>query len=351
MFSIYENIPLYNHPPLVSLWLKLLMALIGGRTNLFPQMFRMLPILADLGSAILIWKITRLYFPAGSALARSLLATLSPILVMVSGFHGNTDPVFGFLILLAAYLLAVRRNLFASAIVLALAANIKIVPVLAFPAFFFWIAEGNDRVRFLFWFGVTASLGYAAHLYAVPAFIVRNVFLYAGIAGIWGIGRLAPPSLALIYRPLGIALFFVVLIVLAWRIGRRTDRGTRLDEIPFENGLNLFQSAALAYVSFLALTSGFGVQYLSWLASLAVFLRLPLAAAYTACASIFLFLVYTEWSGGLPWNYANSFDAAPWSGVILWMGYITWGATMALLVQNAWALAKPKSWRSTRLGG
>jgi hypothetical protein len=340
IFSIYEAIPIYNHPPLMSIWLEFLMWVIGENVGLFPQIFRTAPILADLGSAFLIWRITSIYFSRGDAWRRTLLAVLSPILMMVSGFHGNTDPIFGSLILLAGYVLAVRRRIVVSALVLALAVNVKIVPVLAFPAFFFWIQNKVERIQFALWTGGAALLGYIAHLLTVPHFVFRNVFAYSGLGGIWGFGRLL--NNAEFYRGLGIVLFVLAIFFFARQLGQKTEPGTRLREIPVENGLNLFRALALAYLSFLALTSGFGVQYLSWAASLVVFLNWSSALVYTIFASMFLFMVYTHWCGGFPWGYANSWEAEPWTGAIVSMGYLAWAGTLIPVLEIIRALRSAK---------
>jgi hypothetical protein len=331
IFSIYEMIPLYNHPPLMSLWLRLLMWLTADHPSYIPQVFRMVPICADVGSAMILWKISHAYFPYGSAVLRATIAAASPILILVSGFHGNTDPIFGFLILLAGYLLAVRKLLVPSALALALAVNIKIVPILAAPAFFFWIRSSRERLRFVACFGGAALLGYAAHLLTVPRFLLRNVFLYTGPGGIWGIGNLVDNNG--IYRVAGIVLLGLSTLYFAWLLGRRSPPGVKLEEIPLENGLNLFRALALAFVSFLALTPGFGVQYLSWLASLVVFLSIPLALLYTLSASAFLVMVYTHWCCGIRWGAEDGWTGL-WPPGIETMGYIAWVCTLLLLAHN-----------------
>jgi hypothetical protein len=341
MFSIYESIPAYNHPPLMSLWLKLLMWVTGGDPKYFPQIFRIAPIVADLGSAIVVWKVTCAFFPVEGAFLRTMVVVTSPILIMVSGFHGNTDPIFGFLILLAGYLLAVKRQLVASALVLALAVNVKIVPILVLPAFFFWIRSSRERVRFMLWFGGTALLGYLAHLVTVPRVIVRNIFSYAGIGKIWGFGALLHGMEN--YRGLGILLLAVAVLCFAFWLGRQSRSRERIEALPVEDGWNLFRAMALAYVSFLAFTSGFGVQYLSWLAALVVFLDISLAVLYTLSASTFLFMAYTHWCGGFPWGYANSWEAGAWPQAVATMGYVTWACTLVLLVQGILALRRAKN--------
>ncbi len=330
-FSIYENIPLYNHPPLMSIWLRFLMWVTRDGANHFPQVFRLGPIAADFGSTVVLWKIGCTYFSEREAFFRVAIATASPILIMVSGFHGNTDPIFGFLILLAGYLLAVRRQLVLSALVLALSVQVKIVPLLVVPVFFFWMRNGKERLRFSIWFGGAALLGFLPHLVTVPQYIFRNIFLYAGPGGIWGIGKLLDNHG--LYRVGGIVLFALSTLYFSWQLGRRSDSGVRLKDIPAQNGLNLFKGLAVAYVSFLALTPGFGVQYLSWLASLVVFLSIPLAFSYTVAASAFLFMVYTHWCCGIRWGADDSWSGL-WPPTVEAMGYVAWMSTVILLSQN-----------------
>ena len=351
IFSVYEQIPLYNHPPLVSIILKILVRGLGGNFDYFPQAFRMIPILSDLGSAIVIWKSAQAYFPKYDALRRTVIAVLSPILVMVSGFHGNTDPAFGFFLLLAAYLLTVRRNIALSALAFGLALNVKIVPMFVFPAFFFWLRSDRERLRFLSWTGICIVAGYGLHWLKVPFFLFRNVFVYVSNGGIWGFGHIFDNNIW--YGALGIFLVCAAAVYLPWRLGRQSGKLTPLAKIPLGNGLFLYQSVALAYIGFLALTSGFGVQYLSWLASFVVFLSFPLAALYTATASVFLFLVYTEWSRGFPWHYADSVGAPPWSGAIIVSGYLTWACTLGAFVYYLWisrSTTKVKSFAEGRSG-
>jgi hypothetical protein len=140
----------------------------------------------------------------------------------------------------------------------------------------------------------------------------------------------------------------------AWRLGRRSRAGAKLEEIPLENGLNLFRALALAFVSFLALTPGFGVQYLSWLASLVVFLSIPLALLYTLSASAFLVMVYTHWCCGVKWG-ADDAWAGLWPPGVETMGYVAWVCTLLLLAHNIAVLGGAKgsllpAWRLGRRG-
>ena len=65
------------------------------------------------------------------------LFAVSPVSLMVSGFHGNTDPVMVMFLVLAAYM-CLRNKPVLSGLFLALSCQIKIVPLLLVPVFFFF---------------------------------------------------------------------------------------------------------------------------------------------------------------------------------------------------------------------
>ncbi|MCX5914117.1 MAG: hypothetical protein NTV04_19560, partial [Deltaproteobacteria bacterium] len=88
--TIYRDIPYYNHPPLVSSGLLVLGNITAGAPYLFPFLFRLPGILADVGSAVLLWQLASRYCGRRAALTGVSLFALSPVLIMVSGFHGNT---------------------------------------------------------------------------------------------------------------------------------------------------------------------------------------------------------------------------------------------------------------------
>ena len=101
IFNIYRNIGDFNHPPLISTYLWLFSQCKDFLGESVPLIIRLPAILADVGSVIVATKILRhLGFTEKEILLRGCLLAASPILLLVSGFHGNTDPVFCFIILL-----------------------------------------------------------------------------------------------------------------------------------------------------------------------------------------------------------------------------------------------------------
>ena len=119
---MYDNREGFNHPPLISLWALEMFRLSRATGIRFAILIKIASLIADGVATYLLWRIWR---PAGTlkaALAAVLFAwNLDSILV--SGFHGNTDPLCAMLCLGAAALLD-RRSFFAGGLTLAASLNV-----------------------------------------------------------------------------------------------------------------------------------------------------------------------------------------------------------------------------------
>ena len=136
----YRHQPKFNHPPLVSYFLRGICSLgyiraLQENGLKFPFLLRFPGIIADFVVVLLMLRLRKQWaLPTGSL----LLLALSPVSIMVSGFHGNTDSVLVLFVVLAAYLCARNQPIWCG-VVLALSCGIKIVPALLLPVFFwFW---------------------------------------------------------------------------------------------------------------------------------------------------------------------------------------------------------------------
>jgi Gpi18-like mannosyltransferase len=88
---------------------------------------------ADVVTALLVFELVRIRRGLSEATLAGTVVACSPVLIVISGFHGNTDPVFVMFILLSAYLIAHDRPLGAGASA-AIGLSIKLVPIVALPA-------------------------------------------------------------------------------------------------------------------------------------------------------------------------------------------------------------------------
>ena len=328
--KIYEN-PIFNHPPLLGTYLGFAYEWAGKKETLFAFYIRLPGILADLAVVLaLLWVKRRTGRPAWWALG---LLAVSPLSFMVSGYHGNFDPLIALGVTLAvAACIAGQPTL--CGVLLGLTCQVKIIPVLMGPAFFFfWLHRGKARP---FALGAISFVivGWIVPLCAVPSLFLHRVIAYSSIWGWWGfpylIGMMGGPrlhaSLADAATPaettLGLmfkGIIVAVVIALAWRRRASTTVG-------------IFSTLAFSWAVFLAFAPGFGVQYLVWIVPFLLVHSEGWFAIYTAASSIALFIFYTAISKGLPWNIG--FYVSPtldqWRPWLL----LPWGVLLAFLATS-----------------
>jgi hypothetical protein len=305
-----STLPVFNHPPLTAYYLEFIDNL--SRTEFcraygftFPFLLRSPGIVADF---VVVWILCRISATNASLRLPTwalFLFALSPASLMVSGFHGNTDPVMVMFLVAAAYMALRERPIFCG-IFFALSCQIKIVPLLFLPIlFFFWLSR-RAALRFTIpWLVLTAAL-WSQPLLMFPTLFGRNVLAYGGYWGCWGISYLLrlthysdfdvigfvrlPPAASMVAMFLK-AMIVVSAIAIAWRRRYLTAPAT-------------ICSIAYAWCFFFALSPGFCAYYLIWLAPFVLLLSPWFYALLTAASSIFLFIFYNTLAGGFPWHIA-----------------------------------------------
>ena len=303
------NLPVFNHPPLTAYYLELIDALSRdeffrsyGLT--FPFLLRLPGIIADLVVALVALRIStaaELRLPTWAL----ILFALSPVSVMVSGFHGNTDPVMLMFLVVAVYM-GLRGRPILCGIFFALSCQVKIIPLLLFPIlFFFWLAR-QSAVQFVISSLLISVAMWSQPLFMFPALFARNVLAYGSQWGGWGltywlrlthyaqfdvIGFVNLPPAATFVATLLKATIALAILVIGWR---RRDLGAPA----------MIRSIGYAWLVFFALSPGFCAYYLVWLAPFILFLLPPLYAWLTAASSLFLFIFYNTLADGFPWHIA-----------------------------------------------
>jgi uncharacterized membrane protein len=321
------NLPVFNVPPLTAYYLELIETLSRNEFSrahglTFPFLLRFPGIVAD---CVVVWILLRI--SATSATLRLptwalALFVLSPVSLMVSGFHGNLDPVMVMFLVAAAYM-ALRGRPVLCGIFFALSCQVKIVPLLFWPIlFFFWLSR-KAALRFVIpWLVLTMAM-WSQPLLMFPALFAKNVLAFGSHWGWWGITywlRLTqysqfnviafvnlPPAAGIVATLLKGGIIASVLAI-GWR--RR-----------YLNPAAMICSIAYAWLFFFALAPGFCAYYLLWLAPFVLLLSPPFYGCLTAASSLCLFIFYNTLAGGLPWHIAvGKFSdparfnlIAPWS--------------------------------------
>ncbi len=313
---IHDRNSFYNHPPLIGYYLEL----INGLDNVgVPLRFsiRLFSSLADIASAFIVFAIVQRRADTRLATMAAVAISLSPILVIISGFHGNTDPVFVMFALLAAYLLVDRHRPGWAGLCMAIALGIKIVPVVAIPALLVWAHRAGRPVLLRF----AGALVGASALWWVPALalqwwhVMGQVLGYAGVnAHSWGLDGLftmvgLQGVAGFVEGPARLLIVATCALLPAWLSWRRPSIA--------------LQAAALSLSLFLLLTPTFGAQYLVWAAAPLLVTVTRWGVVWNVIAGTWLFWIYNRWNHGLPWQEAERLPV-PYTVPQLWTGLLVW---------------------------
>lgn len=346
--TLYDVDPAFNHPPSMMHVLRVMLWL--TRTTAIPFQFwlRLPAIVADGAS---LWIVSRIFadrFQEPAIRWGLLLLAASPALILVSGYHGNTDPVMMFFVLLSAWrtqadLNSAKSDLSTGA-AFGAALCVKVLPLVLLPAFFFYRPGLKRRATFLASAAVVILICWMPYLYRNPAGVFRQVIGYHSIYGDWGVSWLLyrlpffQAEWHELLKSYGAYVLIAGLAAAAWFVNRSERRPT------------LYAQAGATLFLFLAASNGFGVQYLAWLAPWIVGVALVPVIFFTAASGAFLFLTYNYWAGGLPWflsdaNYMGDFSphldyflVLCWISVIV-LAWVAWKPPATLTVPRRRTLA------------
>lgn len=339
----FSNFPVFNHPPLTAYYLELIgelskNPLLQDCGVTFPFLLRLPGIAADLISVLIVMRIGDRISNRPIPFWAMLLFALSPISIMVSGFHGNSDPVMTMFLLAAAYM-CVRQRPVLCGILFALSCQIKIIPLLLLPIpFFFWLKRGMAW-RFIIPLLIVNVALWIQPLTKFPALFFRNVFSYNSYWGGWGISywlKLThwsqfggnffnlPLAAAIVAGFLKVGIICAA-IAIAWR-RRHLSEDAILDSFSY------------AWIIFFVFAPSICPQYLVWLAPFVLLSWPKFYGWLTAAMALALFFFYNNLTGGLPWYIGiarnNSNGATSTDAWMLWP-WATLFAGLIFLWRNA----------------
>ena len=316
---------IFNHPP----FMIRLLAGWGWLSDVTGQPLRFwlraTCAVADLASVALLVAIM-LRTQAVFQPATLLLVAASPVSLMISGFHGNVDPIMIALVLLSVYLLETGSAGLAG-MALGMAMNFKIVPLIFLPAMLLYLS-GKKRIELLLGMVGVFVIGSMPILAQDPALVWNRVFGYSPqlVSGRWGISRFvyilaSQPSFDLYARTAKIPLLCLLALAAIWFNAR-------------EHKPPLALQCGFAAFLFLALTPGFGVQYLAWAVPWACFVTFRQALAFHATSGLLIFSCYNRGADGLPWYFAYN-GTSEWYGSVVFIGLLCWLTICGLMVHSA----------------
>jgi len=296
----------FIHPPAVLHGI----AILGNRFWL-----RAACALADAGTLALLWSMFR-------GRAELLIIALSPAAILISGFHGNTDPIMMFF-LVAAVFFAERGHATRAGCAFGLACSVKVIPLIFALAILLCLPGLRPRLKWLaaglaIW--IALSLPYLAQ---EPLLILRSMLGYGGATGLWG---------------------FSLVTSTTYDAARKWIALLAASCLPLMTKRRLFEQCGLIAFLFLFLSPGFGLQYLAWTLPWTVVYKGTLCRramfAYHAIAGAAALAIYAAASQNTSAGvYADLLNPAHFPVLIL-MGIVCWiaiGLSMAIL----WADRSP----------
>ena len=290
---------IYNHPPLVGFFLLAINGLshFGLHLNFT---LRAVSSICGTASALLIFDLVRVRHSLKAASRAGVTIAASPVIVAVSGFHGNTDPIFIMFMIGALLFLVDKDRPFLAGAMLAVGMSVKIVAALIVPVLVVWLWK-QERRRFLSF--ICTFLGLLLLIW-IPAAVtewsplLHNVLGYGGVsARPWGLPQFAVwaglPGVAAWLAGVGRAFLVLACSLLpAFAVHRKPEL--------------VAETVALSVAGFLLLSPAFGVQYLLWPIALSYVLNVRAATVYNILASVLALGLYMRWSGSVVFNNAES---------------------------------------------
>ncbi len=322
---LYRVDPQFNHPPSMIHVLHFLSWLASSTGLPFSFWLRFPGILADTGNLWIVWKLAGERAHQRSVFWPLVLLAGAPALILISGFHGNTDSVVIFFVLLSIYLIERGASAWSAGAALGLAFCVKVFPVIVVPVILLSLSGWGRKIKFCVAAGAVLLACWSPFLFQDPTAVIEQVFGYRSLYGHWGLSYLAlqlPDSapwaevLNLAFESFGSYLALGLVLIVSWRMNRAAPRP------------RLFPQAGLVFLLFLSVSNGFGVQYLAWLAPWVAGLGWAPAAFFYAASGVFLFLVYNFWAQGFPWYLADSISVGDYAGyfdhaqVICWLSVL-----------------------------
>lgn len=270
----------FNHPPFIIHLLRFvdLVSVVSGVR--FETAFRLITSLVDVGSAAVVYKL--LHRDGFFRPWTFLLYLLAPATIIISGYHGNTDTVMIFFVLLTALLI---RQPVAAGVAFGMALNIKVVPIIFVPVLLLYLT--NNRRWFIAAAAATFFVASLPFLFESPLLITREVLGYRGFSGRWGwtqalFAAIGPGDLFRWVSRIGAYLLLGVLAYYAVRM----NRGAKPP---------LYFQLAFTSFLFMLFTPAWGTNYMPWLDPFAVALGfLPALLYYVASGSLLSYLYFVN---------------------------------------------------------
>jgi hypothetical protein len=349
---LYQSSTLFNHTPLTGWLVKELYLVVNHDPLRFASGLRLACTAADIGLVLGLLHVRKLTGqPPWWALAAF---AISPVSIMVSGFHGNIDPIMVMFLFFAAVAVLKEQPVLCG-VMFAAACNIKIVPIMVAPVFiFYWMGRGRRAATgFMAASGGLMLAGAAWGLIECPAGFVRNLFGYGSYWGTWGatywLWRSGIKAFNLMsFEGLSGAQHHVITVLKAIMLAGVLALAWRRRKL---GGVEFFTTLGAAFAWIFVFMPGAGVQYMVWFAPFILLLAPGWWAVLTVGSVVYMATFYHTTAGyHFPWDISLPKGPevnywGPWTNLV-WLTFIALlcrrGASWFLLEKRSTTAVAPE---------
>lgn len=273
--NVFAETHRYNYSPFWSYLLLVMNQVASALTVPLIVVVRYFLTVVDLGNAILIGGVT-------SSRKAAAIYALSPVAILIIGYHGQFDTLAVTPLLIILFLHRRKQlSLLYLWVLSALAILIKQNTVFAVWMLFILLTTPKRAVLMMAAAGSLFLLSFAPFATTGAHGIITNVFLYDGLNGDYGLSALFPgPLVGVVFW---LSMLLLPFVAKAWM------------EMPID------QALLLSFLAFLSLTHGIGVQYFIFPAIFGCLLISRWHALFSGVAGLVLVLKYML--GITPWNF------------------------------------------------
>ncbi len=325
LIRAYQDLEVFNHPPLAGLLVTAAYDLARELGLRFSVALKALPLLGDVLTGFLlfgVWQRRR-----GLGLAALAIFALSPLSVLITGYHGNTDSLCAALVLLGVVQLE-GRHFLRGGLALGAAINVKLIPVLLVPLFAARCTRWAE-LRALLGGLALCALPFAPVLVLAGAAFAEHALAYASRPNFWGVYGL----LAWAAEDEGLAPYAAPAAGATWAVGRTALAAAVLAVAVLARRAPRASPYDAAFVTLgllLVLGPGFAVQYTIYALPLLLATDLTRGLLYSLGAGLFALLCYHGlWTGDAPW-FSRFVGRFPTPAVVV--GLFVWAQLVEAVV-------------------
>lgn len=330
---------IFNHPPLIAVLCGAIHWIAGDDPFLFGSIFRAVTSAADVVALLALLRVAQRECQTPWWSLAALAA--SPVSIMVSGFHGNVDPIMTAFLVLAA-VAAVKKQPAWCGLWFALSCNSKVVALMLTPAFFlYWMAlDRRGALRWTATFAGVMGLGLMVPLIQTPAAFFKNVMGYGGLWGSWGVTFWLRESGLEAYQKMTFTGFnpaqetvmrllkaLIIGLVLLTTWTRRKLAGAS----------DFFETLARCWIILFVVAPSGSPQYMVWFAPFVAVFIPRWSIALAIASSIYVAVTYGSMAtSSFPWIYSRPTGAESVRYYLIY-GNVPWAVFLACF---AWLLRK-----------